>query len=86
MTNCSFHHLGNTYDLWVNETEGEVYDRVRRCFGGDELDTWKDIISEQALNEPGFSTYLGSQIEKIVEDDSHEDQVSYLRKTKKLEK
>ena len=78
-----FGDMVTTYNLWANENAQRVYSRFRRCFLGDSLDTWVETIEGMDLNQQKISLLVSNMTEIILREGAAEDQIEYLRTTKK---
>ena len=72
-----------TYDLFKLLTAEQVFDMFRRCLGGDALDTWNGIITPMTKNKTNFDKAMLKMVEVLMGEDAGEEQLIYLRETKK---
>mmetsp|Transcript_57964 Transcript_57964/g.67648 ORF Transcript_57964/g.67648 Transcript_57964/m.67648 type:complete len:302 (+) Transcript_57964:88-993(+) len=72
-----------TYDLHNLLTDEQVFDMFRRCLGGDALDTWDGLITSKTKNKTNFDNAMLELVETLMGEDAGEEQLLYLRETKK---
>ena len=79
-----FDNMVSTYGLFTELTVTKVIDRFRRCLSGTALEDWDLIRSTTPANtRDAFLACKFELIEKILDDEAVENQVQYLKRTKK---
>lgn len=83
LTLREFNDMTVTYDLFTLLNGSKVYDRFRRCLSGDALDTWNGLIVGKTKDSTNFKTAQLELVETLIGDEAHDDQVEYLKDTRK---
>ena len=83
LTLREFNDMTVTYDLFTLLNGAKVYDRFRRCLSGDALDTWNGLIVGKTKDATNFKTAQLEMVETLIGDEAHDDQVEYLKDTRK---
>ena len=79
-----FDNMVSTYGLFTELTVTKVIDRFRRCLSGTALEDWDLIRSTTPANtRDAFLACKFELIEEILDDEAVENQVQYLKRTKK---
>ena len=78
-----FNNMITTYDLFNKESAPEVFSRFRRCLTGNGLDIWLSIIIGKNQDKTNFEDPLYILIRILLGKDAYNDQVEYLRDTRK---
>ena len=83
LTLREFNDMVTTYDLFTLLNAAKVYDRFRRCLGGDALDTWNSLILGNTKSAANFKTAQIELVETLIGDEAYDEQVGYLQDTRK---
>ena len=78
-----FNNMITTYDLFNKESAPEVFSRFRRCLADNGLDTWLSIITGKNQIKTNFKDSLYVLTRIPLGKDAYNDQVKYLRDTRK---
>ena len=68
------------YDLWTKGSD-TVYDFFQQCLRGDARDAWETSVTDE--DEASWNTNVADFVENTIGEDAHEDQIDYLKGTKK---
>jgi len=85
LTVRDFNAMCESYELWANLNEANIYGKFRRCLKGDPRGSWDEVIDGEAKTEADFDTQIIDLIVGEIGMEAHKNQVKYLRRTKKLD-